>query len=111
MIGGAGFYDEIVEIVAWITAGAKEDKKPALPESDDDSSDIIVVDPDGAAHWLTWPYLRRVPISGSFCAVGSGAKYAIGAMAMGANARRAVQVASRFDNQTGGGVNVVHLKK
>lgn len=54
------------------------------------------------------PWLARVspPI-----AVGSGAEFAVGAMATGASAEFAVEIASRFDVNTGGGVQVLHPVK
>lgn len=109
VIGGAGTYDQIVEVVAWLNAGAKPEAKPKLPE--EDGSDLLLVTPKGVAFWLTWPFLRRVQINEPFAAVGSGGEFALGAMAMGAKARRAVQVAMRFDPHTGKGINVIKVKK
>lgn len=109
VLGGAGTYDQIVEIVAWVNEGCKNDAKPKLPE--DDGSDLLLVTPEGVAYWLTWPYLRRVQINEPFAAVGSGAEFALGAMAMGASARRAVQVAMRFDPYTGKGINAIRVKR
>jgi hypothetical protein len=42
-------------------------------------------------------------------AIGSGARFAIGAFAMGATPRQAVEVASRFDIYTGGEVEVLDI--
>ena len=44
-------------------------------------------------------------------AVGSGAEFAMGAMAQGATAAQAVEIAARFDVNTGGGVQVLHTVK
>lgn len=111
VIGGAGDYDQIVEVVAWISEGAAEDRKPRFPDDRENGSDILLVESDGKAFWLTWPYLRKVQITEKFEAIGSGSEFALGAMAMGASAQRAVQIASRFDPNTGRGVSVVHLDK
>ena len=111
VIGGAGLYDHIVEVVAWIAEGGNEDKRPKLPESQEEGSDLLLVDADGKAYWLTWPYLRKVPITEKYEAIGSGSEFALGAMAMGASAQRAVQIASRFDPNTGRGVTVAHVGK
>lgn len=46
----------------------------------------------------------------AFWAEGSGRDIAIGAMAMGATAGRAVQVASTFDAYTGGTITVLRHK-
>jgi hypothetical protein len=110
VIGGAGFYDEIVEVVAWINAGAKPEEKPALPDRPD-GSDFIIACPDGKAYWLTSPFLRRVELLDPFIAIGTGAKIALGAMAAGASARRAVEIACKYDESTGKGVNSIKVKK
>lgn len=109
-LAGAGIYDQIVEVATWVVQGADEDKKPKF-EHAEDASDILIVDAEGKAYWLTWPFLRRVELTEKFVAVGSGAEYAIGAMAMGASARRAVQIATRFDPYTGKGMTVVKVKR
>lgn len=48
-----------------------------------------------------WAWLSKVAAP---MAVGSGAELAIGAMAAGANAEQAIEIASRFDTCTGGTV-------
>lgn len=110
IMGGAGHYSQVVEVVAWIKEGANPKKKPEFPEELAESSDLIMVKPDGTCYWLTWPYLRQVKINEPFTAVGSGADYAIGAMAAGADARKAIQIAARFDPYTGGRVDVIKVR-
>lgn len=105
LLAGAGTYDDIVEVVAWLEAGAKEAKRPKLGDRDD-GSDILLID-GGRAYWLTWPHLRPVLFNERFTAVGSGGPYALGAMAAGKSAKEAVEIAARFDNMTGHGVDVV----
>lgn len=109
-LAGAGIYDQIIEVVTWIVQGADEDKKPKL-DTAEDASDILIVEESGKAYWLTWPFLRRVELNEPFVAVGSGAEYAVGAMAMGASAKRAVSIATRFDPYTGKGITCVKVKK
>lgn len=108
-LAGAGYYDQIVEVVHWINQGAVEDAKPRL--SPDDGSDILLVEPDGTAYWLTWPYLRRIKLNEPYASVGSGGDYALGAMAMGASARKAVSIAMRFDPYTGKGITNIKVRK
>lgn len=107
-LAGAGYYDQIVEVVAWIDEGAHPDKKPKLPE--DEGSSLLLVE-EGAAYWLTWPYLRTVLVRDPFVAIGSGGEFALGAMAAGANARKAVEIACRFDPHSGKGVHSVKVTK
>ena len=109
-VAGSGYYDQLVEVAAWLDAGAKRDDRPAFPDDLGEGSEIIMVKKDGTAYWLTWPYLRPVLINETTAAVGSGALGALTAMAAGCNAKRAVQLCSRYDKGTGKGVDVVHIK-
>lgn len=111
IVTGAGFYDQIVEVVAWLKRGGSETDRPALTEGDGEESDILVIHPDGKAYWLTWPYLRPVLVREKYIAVGSGANFAMGAMAAGATARKAVEIACRFDKGSGKGIDTVRIVK
>jgi len=110
VLAGAGDYAEVVEVAAWVMEGCDPDARPRFSENSEGSS-LLLARPDGKAYWLTWPYLRQVEINEPFAAEGSGCQFALGAMAMGATARRAVQIAAKFDPFTGGGVNVIKVKK
>lgn len=105
---GAGNYDDVIEVVKWMNEGSKEDKKPNL---DGKETEFLLLRRDGKAFWLTVPFLRPVEVLDEFIAIGSGAQFALGAMAAGASAKRAVEIACRFDQQTGKGVNVIRVKK
>lgn len=109
-LAGAGYYDQVVEVAAWLQAGGKADEKPMFPH-DGDGSSIFLVEPDGSAYWLTWPFFRMVQINEPFASVGSGSAYAMGAMAMGASAKKAVQIATRYDQYTGRGITTVKVRK
>jgi hypothetical protein len=104
-VAGAGYYDQVVEIADWLNKGADPDSRPVLPENAE--STILIVDEEGACHWLTWPYLRPIKVDEPFIAIGSGAQYAMGAMAAGANALKAVEIANTYDPSSGRGVQVV----
>lgn len=111
VLSGAGYFDDLAEVASWLASGAKEANKPVLPDGPDDNGDFLLVLPNGKAYWLTSPWLRRVEIVDEFVAFGSGANVALGAMAAGASARRAVEIACRFDESTGKGVTVMRVKK
>ena len=109
-IAGCGpTFDAICEIVRWMGAGSDPSKKPDIPT--DDAPDLLIVDAKGAVTWVTWPYTTGMKISEQFIAIGSGREYALGAMATGANARRAIEVACRFDKQAGQGIDAVRVVK
>lgn len=100
-LAGAGIPDQIVEVAAWLQEGAD---KPALPDAAE--SEFLIVR-GNEAFWMTWPYLREVRVREPFAVLGSGGPYALGALAMGADAKTAVEVAAQFDTDTGGGVDTV----
>lgn len=104
-LAGAGLMDHLVEVAAWLQEGGD---KPRLPEDSEPESEFLVVR-GREAFWLSWPYLREVRIREPFAALGSGSEYALGALAMGADARAAVEVAAQFDPHTGGGVDAVDI--
>lgn len=110
-LAGAGYYDQIVEVVAWLNAGSDPKERPVFPADLDEGSELLLIQANGEAFWLTWPYLRPVKINEDFAAVGSGSEFALGALAMGATAKRAVEIASRFDQATGKGINAVRIVK
>lgn len=90
----------------WFLAGENGDA-PTLNADADNYAIAIVVRPDGSIEehgrfgWAT--------IEGQFVAYGSGLEAAIAAMHMGADAARAVEIASLIVNGCGGGVDVVSL--
>ena len=54
------------------------------------------------------PFLLEIGVP---CAIGSGRKYAYGALAMGATPKKAVFIASLFDKSTSGPITVVEFEK
>ena len=66
------------------------------------SKDIAVVH-EGGGHWIL-----SIP---EFCAFGSGADIARGAMMNGASAEEAIRIASKIDIFTGGDVQTLELPK
>lgn len=52
-----------------------------------------------------------IPIEDDFYAIGSGAAFALGAMSMRASPKHAIEVASRFDCNTGSDVQTLTLGK
>jgi hypothetical protein len=107
-IAGAGMFDDVIEVAAWFSAGCPPETKPQYAE---DNTDLLLMSPDGACYWLTDPFLRKQKVAEEYYAIGSGAKYALGAMAAGKSAKEAVLIASRYDPDTGNGVDVVRSRK
>jgi len=91
-----------LELLAWYRGGAKPQDFPKLDETDD--AELIVVAADG-----TLLLYERKPIPIVFherkAAFGCGAKYALGAMAMGADAVQAALIACQYSVSCGNGID------
>lgn len=110
LIGGAGESGQIQQWTRKLTKDQSMDEllRDGYPAFDKDKNDpsLVVVDR------LTRMVYRHVsglfmPCSRRYHAVGSGRDYALAAMALGRTAQQAVELASTFDNGTGGEVLVV----
>lgn len=98
IVAGCGSMNAISVWLRWGEQGMPPDEQP---EHLDKNSTIMVVEPNGQAHVFEGAPVRQ-KLRTKKWAIGSGAHLAIGAMAMGADARKAVQVAAKFDMHTGG---------
>lgn len=90
-------------LLDWLQRGAP------LPQTSDLKPDqfiILALDPSGGLHLANDNLSFSGPIESEFYAIGSGADFALGAMAVGASAEESIRVASRFDAHTGGEVTV-----
>lgn len=103
LVGCAGQAGASRKFLEWIEGGSD---RPAIDKEIGFSALVI----DTARR--IWKYeFDLIPIRYymPFCAIGSGRGEALGAMAMGADARKAVRVAIRFDASCGLGVDVVRF--
>lgn len=98
---GAGDLDDLQKFFDWRQGG----DEPTIEES----FDVLEIAPDGLFLW--GKKLVRLELQDKFYAVGSGAQYAMGAMAMGATPEKAIEVAARFDPSTRLPLEVEQLKK
>lgn len=87
---------------------------PSVNELSEDTSDVsaIFVFPDGDV-WMigTKKNAEVVNVKSSFCAIGSGKKFALGAMFNGVDAKAAVKTAMAFDICSGGDVQSVSIEE
>lgn len=90
----------------WIESGcvtaATDQLKP-------DSFELIVIKPTGDVFYANGNLDLTGPLEAEYFAIGSGDHYALGALAMGASAEVAVQIASDLDIWSGGGVTTMAL--
>ena len=99
LVGGAGSRAECLKFRDWVVAGMKG--RPDIAETN-----AIVVSPE---HVVCWSEKGCWPVAEPFYAIGSGYEIAIGAMAVGADAERAVHIAAQYDTRTGGDVITLRL--
>lgn len=95
-------------MVEWYQAGADLAEYPKCQANEDSNATLIVAKPGGACCFYSM-HPHVVTVMDPFMAWGSGRDYALGAMAMGADAAKAVHVACRFDAWSGGVVKVQQL--
>ena len=105
LVGCAGIGQECRAVWLWLTGQQSE-----VPQTTDIR--IMAVDQTGFVFVGSvpgqWAEVGRRP-----WAIGSGCDYALGAMQAGANAVKAVQIASALDTNTGivAGIDFIHLGK
>jgi ATP-dependent protease HslVU (ClpYQ) peptidase subunit len=100
LVGVAGNAFQIRKFVEWLDRGGK------LPELDDDT-EALVLERDGTCKTYNYQgnwWEEELP-------TGSGRDHAIAAMDAGADAQKAIEIASLRDTCTGGDVMVLKLKK
>lgn len=104
LIAGAGSAAGIQAMLEWVTSGASKETFPKLRETDDVC--LWVVNKNGAvAKWEDSPY--PLVYHDEQWADGSGRDFAYGALAMGADAVKAVEIACQYDAYCGAGVESV----
>ncbi len=100
LLGGAGDWPQILKyqrrVASMTAAEILELGYPDYKEKENDPSLLLVVE-GGAYHHGGGVWMR---IGRPFYAIGSGRDYAIMAMALGYDAKRAVELTSEFDNDT-----------
>lgn len=102
LVGYSGNTDDCVAMMRWMRGRADRPAPKSLHAMSIDEKRRIWV----CGESLVWYDIRGF----KFWAIGSGADYAMGAMMMGADARRAVRIAAKLDQSTGGGVDVVAFR-
>lgn len=102
---GSGSTSYIRELCEWYRNGGAPAAWPAYQRTDEFCLLVVVDRDDGTIGvYEQSPYpLDDMP---DRWAIGSGSRYALGALAAGASAQRAVEIAATLDEATGHGVDV-----
>jgi len=111
ILTGAGYYDEILEVVDWFQVLAVDvaDGKEVQTGSGKESDFLYVDMETGDAYFLTYPFLRRVKIKEQFFALGTGGQFAVGALAAGATPAEAMRIAHKYDVFTGSTFDIIQV--
>lgn len=102
LVGCAGDSYDCVAFVRWLKYQRPGDK-PAPTHFG-----ALVID-EKLRVWSVNHKLVYVELTAKYAAIGCGYQFALGALACGADAVKAVRIAARFDAHVGGGVNVVRF--
>lgn len=104
LIGAAGDFDRIQEMVSWFDEGEIPEKFPSFGRSNEDFVGLLVIRPDKSVwKFERSPYPYRIESASH--AIGSGSEYATAAIHLGCDARRSVEVAIALDAHSGIGVD------
>jgi ATP-dependent protease HslVU (ClpYQ) peptidase subunit len=93
-------------LIMWHKTGADSKNFPPLTGTDEHVSLLVFLSDHCLRFTNECPYPDEFPYPQAF---GSGPEYATAAMALGATAREAVEVAARFDVYTGGEITEMTL--
>lgn len=108
LIGVAGALTLSRRALRWFVEG-ETSERPAFSLGDK-IAQAIIVRPSGALEFHDDAGWAQIETSQPYYALGTGAEFAYGAMASGASAVEAVEIASRFDLQSGDGVDSLAIK-
>jgi hypothetical protein len=109
LVGVAGEASINAEWRAWFGNGAKPEDFPALLRDADRHSTALVICQDGAIH-LYQATPHPVVLVGPTHAIGSGAEAAMAVMALGHDARKAVEIASIVCTGCGNGIDTLEFE-
>ena len=104
LIGGVGVLTSLHAMVNWVSGGMDPKQFPAI--KDDDQLTMFVIPKVGLPVRFENSQFP-IPIEDKWFAAGTGCDYAYGAMEMGADSKRAVQVACVYDIYCGQGVDTL----
>jgi ATP-dependent protease HslVU (ClpYQ) peptidase subunit len=110
IVGGSGDAAAVAEHMAWFQDGGHPEKFPASLREKDCPSMLLSVHPHGQVlKWENCPH--PIELQCNRTAIGSGRDYAMAAMHLGCDARRAVEVASELDVSCGMGIDTLTFEE
>lgn len=110
LIGGAGDWDACLLLMDWFEDGADQEKYPAVQKDKERWAGLLVISPDGQVIKYEQEPVPMI-FEDKFYTMGSGRELALGALEMGADAAKAVEVACKYEHNCGMGVDVLRLRE
>jgi len=111
LAAACGDMQDIQAFLDWVGTGFKEEEKRKFGLADREVKISGIVVDRKMNVYLFDDRLYPYPMEAPFYAFGSGAHIAIGAMAHGASAYKAVKIASQHDANTGGDIKLLTFRK
>lgn len=109
LVGWAGGISFCHAIVEWIEAGADPTAiEETWFEHEELAGQVLMIAPDKSVH--LYEHAFPIELEGKFHAIGSGAPFAITAMHLGQDARKAVEITCLFDSGCGNGIDTLELE-
>jgi len=108
-VGFVGLHTNGLKMLEWFAEGAVEDEFPQIENDGESLTSMIVASKHGIVVYEQCPTPIKFP--DKLQAWGSGGSLALGAMAAGADAKKAVLIASKYDIYCGLGVDAITVKK
>ena len=108
VLGWTGDNEMGLALVNWYVSGGDRKAWPEFQKGEDWTR-LIVVSPEFHLPFCYERLPERQFVKDAFIAFGSGRDWAMGAMAMGADARKAVEIANQFCTGCGLGVEAYDL--
>lgn len=94
----------------WANEGMKRDAIPMAIDREKVDFEAIIVSADGSCVLLDGNWLPSDPVQSPYYAIGSGKEYALAALLLDCDAKRAVEVASKLDPWTSNDIETVSHK-
>lgn len=107
LVACCGCLGSVAAFKNWFGNGRNDGDDICKPQLDE-CFEALHISPKGEVTWYGHNLLG-VTLESEFYAIGSGTEIAMGAMAMGASAEKAVEVAREFDTKTGGKIHTFTL--
>lgn len=106
---GSGHLLTIDQMKRWADVNFLEDRRPDFSEligenADDYSSSCIIISKDGCRVWIIDDEMTPFEVEDDIVTTGSGGSVARGALAAGATMEEAINIAIKYDSNSGGPV-------